>query len=332
MPEPLYRLELPAQELLTRHPPRFKHAHKIAIFERAYPERRTDAAPVSVTCWRALTISELDFGSTIPVAIRPDFYDYSAAGDPAAVLEWHVNFADPKLFVAYASGLLAQDEMQVVEHPLLGSVLEALIARGLPTTTVTDDEPTPVLVRQIERRIRLETSPDARAGRPHGLYGGLFAPASLDAVLRATSCVQQASASSIIAMAAPLGGYGRYRPGEIMRAFVTAWTGFDAARRESASLPSGSRQALIHSGLWGCGVFGGNRVLMLAVQILAARAAGVAGLVLHVGHDLPAPFMAQDAVELADELVTRCGGRCSTDALIAELAGRGFEWGVGDGN
>jgi hypothetical protein len=39
---------------------------------------------------------------------------------------WHVNFADPQLFVAYGSQLLAQDELQAAEHPLLGSIREAL--------------------------------------------------------------------------------------------------------------------------------------------------------------------------------------------------------------
>jgi len=33
---------------------------------------------------------------------------------------WYVNFADPRLFTAYGSGLFAQDEIQAAEHPILG--------------------------------------------------------------------------------------------------------------------------------------------------------------------------------------------------------------------
>ncbi len=33
---------------------------------------------------------------------------------------WHVNFADRHLFVAYGSPLMAQDEIQCMEHPVLG--------------------------------------------------------------------------------------------------------------------------------------------------------------------------------------------------------------------
>ena len=35
-------------------------------------------------------------------------------------VEWHVNFADTRLFFGYGTGLLAQDEMQVAERPSLG--------------------------------------------------------------------------------------------------------------------------------------------------------------------------------------------------------------------
>jgi hypothetical protein len=42
---------------------------------------------------------------------------------------------------------------------------------------------------------------------------------------------------------------------------ATAFTGFSAARLESARL-NPSPVVAIHTGFWGCGAFGGNRVLM----------------------------------------------------------------------
>ena len=64
-----------------------------------------------------------------PAVDRPGYFDYTPALDRADAVEWHVNFADPHLFVAYGSRLFAQDEMQVAEHPALGSLKEALDAR-----------------------------------------------------------------------------------------------------------------------------------------------------------------------------------------------------------
>lgn len=59
----------------------------------------------------------------------------------SARIEWHVNFADYNLFGYYGGNLFAQDEMQVqsrrhallshsmqvMEHPSLGSIREALL-------------------------------------------------------------------------------------------------------------------------------------------------------------------------------------------------------------
>ncbi len=56
-------------------------------------------------------------------------YDYARAAGVEGAVEWHVNFADPRLFTAYGLGLFAQDEMQVAEHPALGALREALHAR-----------------------------------------------------------------------------------------------------------------------------------------------------------------------------------------------------------
>ena len=65
----------------------------------------------------------------------PAFFDYQPAIEGQDVVEWHVNFADPHLFVAYAAGLFAQDEMQVAEHPGLAALKQALAAADVETRT-----------------------------------------------------------------------------------------------------------------------------------------------------------------------------------------------------
>lgn len=76
----------------------------------------------------------------------PGVFTYASQPDGTHV-DWHMNFADTDLFVAYGSPLLAQDELQVLEHPILGSLRVALAARGQPPET-TDGKlrPTPVTI------------------------------------------------------------------------------------------------------------------------------------------------------------------------------------------
>ena len=59
------------------------------------------------------------------IVVAGGYYEYDGADGI-----WHVNFADPQLFVAYGSGLLAQDELQAAEHPMLGSVREKALPRS----------------------------------------------------------------------------------------------------------------------------------------------------------------------------------------------------------
>lgn len=55
------------------------------------------------------------------IEINPHGYAYQPQ-DPSGtqqqqVMEWYVNFADRNLFGYYGGTLLAQDELQVLEHP-----------------------------------------------------------------------------------------------------------------------------------------------------------------------------------------------------------------------
>lgn len=330
MPEPLYRRSYDADTLLRQHPPKFHHPHKAALFEMAYPAGESATGRVEVTRWSRHVPAILPVPEELPTGIRPDFFDYAAVGDPARTVEWHVNFADPALFVAYGSRLFAQDELQVAEHPLLACVREALLAEGLPAKTVDETGATPVLVRDVERRLEVSTDVNSAAGRPAGLYGNQFAASPLDAVRRATRKIRPSTSSNIIAMAAPSGGRGEYTAREITSVFSTAYTAFSAALQESAAGDAG-RRVVIHSGFWGCGAFGGNRRLMVALQALAARAAGVGLLVMHSGNRNGAEEMAR-GLEVADMLAFRCGPACPLDRIVERTAMLGYRWGAGDGN
>lgn len=187
-----------------------------------------------------------------------------------------------------------------------------------------------MLVTGVERRCRIDTDVNAAEGRPHGLYGGAFSIASPDAIRRATHRIDPPTISHIIAIAAPNGGEGRYTAGQITRILTTAYTGFRAAVLESERVRSASPvPVVVHSGFWGCGVFGGNRVLMSMLQILAAEMAGVEQLVMHTVSD--SLMGAVDAAQKASASLARERGG-DVREMIAVLTAMGFEWGAGDGN
>ena len=262
MPEPLFRVSFDSARLLGDHPPKLRHANKAALFELAYASGSEVQGTIEVSRWRADIDEELRLSQRAESTVEPNFYNYPPS--PAGNLAWHVNFADPNLFVAYGSGLFAQDEMQAAEHPLLGSVREALLSSGLPTLTCDADGGSPILVRGVERRIEVQTNPDPRAGRPFGLYGNRFAAASVDTIRRATRKIEPATVSNIVAMAAPSYGHGEYKPNQIEYVLETAFTAFSAARGETLPVLGPDARTTIHTGFWGCGAFGGNRRLMIA--------------------------------------------------------------------
>ncbi len=177
MQEPLFRVSFDAAGLLRDHPPKLRHANKIALFGLACPPGSDVRGTIEVTRWRADIDDELGLRQRAESTVEPNFYNYPAS--PAGTLAWHVNFADPHLFVAYGSGLFAQDEMQVAEHPLLGSVREALLAANLAALTRDEHGGSPILVRGVERRIEVQTNADCEAGRPFGLYGIVLVPPTL---------------------------------------------------------------------------------------------------------------------------------------------------------
>jgi hypothetical protein len=264
------------------------------------------------------------------VVSRDGYFDYQPVLDPENAIEWHVNFADPNLFVAYGSSRFAQDEMEVTEHPVLGALREALVADGRLAVTVDHSEPTPVLVMGVQRRCRVSTDPNLAEGRPHGLYGNAFARATGDAVARATTRIDPPTITNLIAMAAPPGGYGRYRIDEIELVLSTAFTGFRAAALESERDRGVGVRVAVHTGYWGCGAFGGNRVLMALLQVVAARLAGLDLLVFHTG-DSGGSAPIEDATRLLrEDLGTE--PRLKMHELIVRIGAIGFEWGVSDGN
>jgi hypothetical protein len=305
--EPLFRRTYRAAELMERHPPRWQHPHKKLAATLTCPEGAVHTGEITVTRWAALPLPEMIPDHRTAVEVCPYFYSY----EPSSVGDWHVNFADRNLFGYYGGPLLAQDELQVLEHPALGAVREALLIEKLPALTVEGELPTPVLVLSVERRGALDTTE---------LYGNRFARATPEKVRAALRVLDPPTTSNILAMEAIPGGHGAYTREELEYTLQTAFTGFCAARTESLG------PVTIHTGFWGCGAYGGNRTVMVLLQLLAAQLAGMEKIVLYSG-DLPGLAQVHKTLETRHALFRQSVAQ-TLDALHAE----GFGWGVSDGN
>lgn len=177
---------------------------------------------------------------------------------------------------------------------------------------------TPVTICGIERRCRL----DARGtlGNDGGIAGPDFALATRERVLAAVTPLVPPTISNLVALAAPACSVGEYWEDEIRHILRTAWAGWQAVRRESRS-----QRVCLHTGLWGCGRRGGNRVLMVATQVLAAGAAGIDAMVMHVV-DADDVRNVQRGLEVVAALESSLGPAPRTDAVIDSLLQRRFRW------
>jgi hypothetical protein len=330
-PGPIERREYDPATLMRLHRPVLRHPNKQLIYVIACPDG-TAGGHVSYTRWAEMPLPKtLDPSRAAEMLlVRDGFFDYERISSPQFAVEWHLNFADPNLFYAYGSALFAQDELQVAEHPVLAALREALVAEGRSTTTIENGRPTPVLVMGAERRVRIDTGTGAERVGPSWLYGMAFANAAEAVVREATRPIDPPTTSNVIAICAPFGGIGRYRREQISLAMATAYSGFRAAVLESRRVAGSDTRTIVHSGFWGCGAFGGVRVLMTIIQLLAAEAAGLDKLVLHIGDPAGRASVDEATAILRDGLGG--AGPVETGELLDRVESLGFEWGHSDGN
>jgi hypothetical protein len=322
--EPIAARSFEAAELVRDFPPRWEGRNKKAVWEVS-SQGEPFAGVIRYARWPAR-----DWPAEVPGArpflVRDGVFDYPAAAG-ADTVDWHLNFADPLLFGFYASDLMAQDELQVTEHPALGSLRDALAAQGAMAQTTDGRGPTPITVAGVQRRCEIRTQADPASGRPGSLYGNAFSRAPLQRVLAATRRIDPPTLSNILALAAPGGGFGVYSVQDLKGVLRTAYSGFAAAAQEGAALSGRPVRTLIHTGFWGCGAFGGNRMVMTILQALAADLAGVE-LVFH-GVDVQGGLDALKGYETYQQLRAK---ESSVARLIRSIEARQYEWGESDGN
>jgi len=315
--QPIERYIFDAKQLVTDHPPVFDHPNKRAVYKVACPPGAKHTGHISYTRWATLDLPQ-NFNPQKAVEhlqTREHVYDYVPVFDSPNAMDWHVNFAHPKLFAFYGSGLFAQDEMQVAEHPILGALREALTARRI----FGDTNPTPILISGVERRCCVATDSNISAGRPDGLYGNNFSAATGDVISRSTVPIEPPTITNLIAIAAQQGSAGLpYTTEEIQQVLVRAYSGFRSA---VSQCPDGS--TAVHTGFWGCGAFGGNHTLMAMCQIIASEMAGVKQLIFYT-------FDEHGSTQL-DKAVGQINsfGKSilDTNTLLTRIRAMDFKWG-----
>jgi hypothetical protein len=314
-PELLGEATWTVSELASDFTPRWTHQNKIAIALRATPPGTIHEGQVHASRWRG---TGLPVHLSIPAMIVPErgFFAYPTPSPEDASVHWHMNFADPHLFGYGEGSLLAQDELQITEHPCLASVAYAIEKglhgqRGLVRQTQEAGKATPVLIEGAPRRCALNTT---------HLYGDLFQCASENQVLEATEVLCPPSPSNIIALAALPPARGEYTALQIQQLFLTAYTGFKA-------LSTRSGRVTLHTGHWGCGAFGGNKGLVAAIQLLAAGSAGVERVSFWWGFS----EMDRSALDHA-EAVARKLANGSLQEAVERLATAKYRWGQANEN
>jgi hypothetical protein len=310
------------QALKQEFPPEFRHPFKQKMYERAAAEINHGTDEVSILRVMYQNPDRFHYRPAEVVNV-PYFYRYDDLGQEGKTV-WYVNFADPILFVAYDSGLFAQDEIQTLEHPLLGGIAEFLNKKrlsGLPAMTVEHEDPSPILIRNIPYQIRINTMPADKSGETVSIYGNKFAYAPEELLERAITVLDDDSRrSNILAMAALPPSRGAYRPDQIQYLIKAVFCAFAAARADS------SGTTVIHTGRWGAGAFGGSEELVLLIQILGARAAGIEKLIFHA---VSGPKL-ENAMKYAEDAA---GNDLDTlEKLSAFILDRHYQWGISDGN
>ena len=314
-----------ANELFAQYPPVITDLNKSIVFKLGLKEHYTESPVIGYTRWAQMGLPEDVYKTDVKLVKHSGYFSYPPSSNNC--VEWHLNFAHEDVFGFYGGPLFAQDEMQVVEHPILACLREAILDLELERTTVKNGQATPILITGVERRCEVATDPNAALERPHGLYGNEFQFASEEAIRAATTLLSPPTKTNIIAMESPQPDFGLYTRDQIKFILASAITGFSAAVKLSKEINEDA-EVSIHTGYWGCGAYGGNRELMPLLQIIAAYCADIDTLHFHTGGD----HNGYDAaLATLDDIMTEWEGMC-LEQLIDNIMALRYDWGVSDGN
>lgn len=193
------------------------------------------------------------------------FFPYTLASAENNTLLVTLNFADSQLFGFYKKGLLAQDELQVVEFPELALIREYLKRSSQPHLLKADS--TSLIIHNIQRFCTFDTQKIIN-GRT--LYGNNFQTASTDEISQALTVLQTPNLATILPIVAPnVSRQTTYKLNDIEFFLKNLLVGFEHARSFANSL--GKSKLAIHTGGIGTGAFGNNNIVSIFLQLVAVQ-------------------------------------------------------------
>ena len=302
------------------------NANKKLVLSIAVPDGYEHSGNLTVSAWQpGATLEPIAITTSTVVEEHTGIYPYADTPASRNAAEWCVNFADRWLFNYGEGNLLAQDELQIAEHPVSSCLRHAMATTPIAPMTrdkSKHDAPRPLLIRGILRHVHLDTTT--------GLYGNAFAYAPADDVISACISLKPPTMSNIIAMDAPAGGDGVYKYETLVDIWTTTLTAFFGAVSEAKGCNGDESECTIHTGWWGTGAYGGNRTLMAIMQVIAARAAGVTHLIFHTVESAGAADFAT-AYALAGLETFLHAKTLDPEAFLQYCAAQRFRWGVSNG-
>lgn len=336
----IVRKKFNTDEMVNQYPPKLYSPNKKIIYDIACPNGCIHKGTVDFSKWAMMEAEEsYDVNSLkTKLLMTEDAFQYqSALIKNPPVVEWHVNFADECLFMGYGGQLFAQDEIQAAEHPALGSLRENLLdlemtdSRFGPCTQDDDGNATPILIRGVERRASISVEPNPAKGIFDGIYGHKFALASENMIKKACRVIDPPTLTNLIAMVAPSEGEGEYSLEKIEQIFTTAFTAFTAAKIESILSNGENSIVKIHTGNWGTGAFGGNKILMPLLQIIAAYTAKIDIFAYHT-YSRENTLNYKKAVSIYKNEIINDDKNIVLHDILHRIHKMGFQWGMSDGN
>ncbi|MCR5126307.1 MAG: hypothetical protein K6B43_14115 [Treponema sp.] len=321
MKKQLVSITLDIQDLIKNYPPEYSCDNKKTKFEETFAIHKNQTGKIGVSRWKFSDDGQKLVKNDLLVKFRDEYFSYDDA-DTADTKVYYLNYADPNLFGYYDSDLFAQDEIQTLEHPLLGSVMEYIDKNEtaeLVSLTEEKGEPTPYIVEGAPYWLKVVTNPTLPTGETLNLYGRNFCRASKEILDIAVKAIKEERANNIIALAAPALGSGEYKRKQIEQILKAVIASFSAA-----IALADKKKCVIHTGNWGAGAFGNNRELIYLAQLVGASVAGGAELVFH-------------AIDEGDFAVAKKkfdGWKGSADfaECVDFFVNQHYHWASGDGN
>lgn len=255
---------------------RISHPNKIYAYNQLLQERPMSYHPITAQKFASPDVQSSEalpiFTTTKPLVTSvagPFRYDCSTEN----TIHWTANFADSNLFGFCEGPLMAQDELQVLEHPGL-----AHIKHTLPKDLCKLGLHEVALFQNVPRLGSLDTTTPLANGQT--LYGNYFARATTNEIHSLLTRFSTPTLSNIFAMTAPRIPFSwnglPYQKKELSELFFTAYNAF----RSIKSVNQG-KKIVIHTGNWGAGAFGNDAKTAHLVQLAAAEMAGIDEIRMH---------------------------------------------------